>query len=72
MDLRQWAYVVELRSGPSGHRGYREVAHRMARLVLAHVPSLAPWVRVDWSGETDRRAAEERTQQKLASLRTGA
>jgi len=72
MDLRQWAYVVELRSGPSGHRGYREVAHRMARLVLPHVPSLAPWLRVDWSGETDRRAAEERTQQKLASLRTGA
>lgn len=71
-DLRQWAYVVELRSGPSGHRGYREVAHRMARAVLPYVPTLAPYLRVDWSGETDRRAAEERIQQKLASLRTGA
>lgn len=70
-DLRQWAYVVELRSGPSGHRGYREVAHRMARAVLPYVPSLARHLRVDWSGETDRRDAEERTQQKLASLRTG-
>jgi len=71
-DLRQWAYVVELRSGPSGHRGYREVAHRMARLVLPYIPALAPYLRVDWSGETDRRAAEERTQHKLASLQTGA
>lgn len=71
-DLRQWAYVVELRSGPSGHRGYREIAHRMARLVMPYIPSLAPFLRVDWSGETDRRAAEERTQQKLASLRDGA
>ncbi|MCB9496736.1 MAG: FAD-dependent thymidylate synthase [Fibrobacteria bacterium] len=68
MDLRQWAYIVELRSGPSGHRGYREVAHRMARLVLPYVPALAPHLRVDWSGETDRRQAEERTQEKLAAL----
>lgn len=71
-DLRQWAYVAELRSGPSGHRGYREVAHRMARLVLPYIPHLAPYLRMDWSGETDRRAAEERTQSKLASLQTGA
>lgn len=70
-DLRQWAYVVELRSGPSGHRGYREIAHRMARAVMPYVPTLAKHLRVDWSGETDRREAEERTQQKLASLRTG-
>jgi thymidylate synthase ThyX len=71
-DLRQWAYVVELRSGPSGHRGYREIAHRMARAVMPYVPTLARHLRVDWSGETDRRDAEERTQRKLASLRTGA
>jgi hypothetical protein len=24
MDLRQWAYLVELRSGPSGHQSYRD------------------------------------------------
>jgi len=66
MDLRQWAYLVELRSGASGHSSYRDIAHRMARLVMPHVPNLAPYLRVDWSGETDRRAAEERTQEKIA------
>lgn len=66
MDLRQWAYLVELRSGASGHSSYRDIAHRMARLVMPHVPLLAPYLRVDWSGETDRRAAEERTQEKIA------
>lgn len=69
MDLRQWAYLVELRSGPSGHSSYRRVAHRMARLVLPQVPNLAPHLRVDWSGETDRRLAEERIQEKLAQAR---
>jgi thymidylate synthase ThyX len=66
MDLRQWAYLVELRSGASGHVSYRRIAQRMAREVLPHVPLLARHLRVDWSGETDRRQAEERTQEKLA------
>jgi thymidylate synthase ThyX len=69
MDLRQWAYLVELRSGASGHTSYRQIAHRMARLVMPHVPNLAAHLRVDWAGETDRRAAEERTQEKLAKAR---
>ena len=68
MDLRQWAYLVELRSGASGHVSYRRIAQRMAREVLPHVPLLAPFLRVDWSGETDRRQAEERTQAKLAKV----
>lgn len=66
MDLRQWAYLVELRAGPSGHQSYRDVAHRMARLVLPFVPHLGQFLRVDWSGETDRRRAEERIQERLA------
>lgn len=69
MDLRQWAYLVELRSGPSGHQSYRDVAHRMARLVLPHVPNLSEYLRVDWSGEADRRQAEERIQAKLEAAR---
>jgi len=69
MDLRQWAYLVELRSGASGHSSYRTVAHRMARAVLPHVAHLAPHLRVDWSGETDRRDAEERTQRKIAKAK---
>jgi thymidylate synthase ThyX len=72
MDLRQWAYLVELRSGPSGHQSYRQVAHRMARAVAPHVPHLWKHLRVDWSGETDRRQAEERTQEKLARARAEA
>jgi len=35
-------------------------------VVLPHVPLLAKHLRVDWSGETDRRQAEERTQEKIA------
>lgn len=66
MDLRQWAYLVELRSGASGHVSYRRIAQRMAREVLPHIPLLAPHLRVDWSGETDRRQAEELTQEKIA------
>lgn len=72
MDLRQWAYLVELRSGASGHTSYRRIAHQMARLVMPHVPNLAPYLRVDWTGETDRRLAEERTQAKLAKAMKGA
>ena len=69
MDLRQWAYLVELRSGPSGHSSYRGMAHRMARAVQPHLPHLWRHLRVDWSGETDRREAEERTQEKIARAR---
>lgn len=71
-DLRQWAYLVELRSGPSGHASYRRISHEMARAVLPLVPHLGRYLRVDWSGEADRRAAEERTQKKIASLKVGA
>ena len=68
-DLRQWAYLVELRSGPSGHASYRRIAHEMARAALPLVPSFARSLRVDWSGEADRRDAEERTQRRLESLK---
>lgn len=67
-DLRQWAYLVELRSGPSCHFSYRQIAHQMARAVLPLIPDLAQYVRVNWEGEVDRREAEERTQAKLAAL----
>jgi thymidylate synthase ThyX len=71
-DLRQWAYLVELRSGPSGHASYRRIAHEMARAALPLVPHFSRYLRVDWSGEADRRAAEERTQKRIAALRDGA
>jgi hypothetical protein len=72
LDLRQWAYLVELRSGASGHASYRDVAHRMARAVLPHIPNLAPYLRVDWSGEADRRQAEERIQEKIHKAKASA
>jgi thymidylate synthase ThyX len=71
-DLRQWAYLVELRSGPSGHASYRRIAHEMARAALPLVPQFSRYLRVDWSGEVDRRQAEERTQKKIAALQGGA
>ena len=63
---------MELPSGPSGPASYRRISHEMARAVLPLVPHLGRYLRVDWSGEADRRAAEERTQKKIASLKVGA
>lgn len=68
-DLRQFAYLVELRSGPAGHASYRQIAHEMARAVMPLIPSFAKFLRVNWEGEVDRRIAEERTQARIAELK---
>lgn len=64
-DFRQFAYLVELRSGESGHYSYRKVAQDMYRLFETACPRLAKHVRVNMAGYTDRRNAEEKIQEKI-------
>lgn len=64
-DFRQFAYLVELRSGESGHYSYRKIAQDMYKLFETACPKLAKFVRVNMTGYTDRRNAEEKIQEKI-------
>lgn len=68
MNFRQVAYFIELRSGPSGHYSYRRLAQDMFKLLEKEMPKLSKMIRVDMSGSTDRRAAEEIIQQKIEKI----
>lgn len=69
MDPRQLAYVLELRTTPAGHQSYRTLCQEMYRQVAPHLPVLSQYIRADMSrGEEGRKAAEEKTVQKLAEL----
>lgn len=68
MNFRQAAYFIELRSGPSGHYSYRRLAQDMFKLLEKEMPRLSKFIRVDMSGSTDRRAAEELIQQKIEKI----
>lgn len=64
-DFKQFAYLVELRSGESGHYSYRKIAQDMYKLFEGKFPTLAKYIRVNMSGYTDRRAAEEKIEEKI-------
>lgn len=64
-NFRQLAYFIELRSGPSGHYSYRTLAQGMYELVKDNYPLISKYIRVDMSGYSDRRAAEEKIQEKI-------
>lgn len=66
--LAQAMYMIELRTGPSGHISYRTFCQAMAKCLLHEIPELTPHLRVDWSTEATRQKAEENTERKLASL----
>lgn len=68
MNFRQAAYFIELRSGPSGHYSYRRLAQDMFKLLEKEMPRLSKFIRVDMSGSTDRRAAEEIIQEKIEKI----
>lgn len=69
MDPRQLAYVLELRTSPAGHQSYRGICQQMYEEVKSHLPILSEYIRVDMSrGEEGRKAAEEKTVEKLAKL----
>ena len=67
-DIKQFAYLVELRTGPAGHWSYRRVCQKMAREFLDVFPEFEPYLRIDWSGYTDRSHAENNTALKLSQL----
>jgi thymidylate synthase ThyX len=69
MDPRQLAYVLELRTTPAGHQSYRTICQEMYNQIAPHLPILSQYIRVDMSrGEEGRKAAEEKTVEKLAKL----
>ncbi len=45
MDLAELAYIVELRTRPTGHFSYRRIAHLMYEETVKRFPDFAPYVR---------------------------
>jgi hypothetical protein len=68
-DVAQLCYVAELRTAQAGHISYRTFVQDMARCALQAFPELEPYLRVDWSNDTDRRAQEESSVRKEKALR---
>jgi thymidylate synthase ThyX len=46
MDFAEAVYISELRTTPTGHKSYREVAYAMYEAVVAKYPALAKYFRV--------------------------
>jgi len=67
-DFKQFAYLVELRSGESGHYSYRKIAQYMYILFQEKYPEISKYIRVNMAGYTDRRKAEEAIQDKISSI----
>lgn len=68
-DFRQFAYLVELRSGESGHYSYRRIAQQMYTEFASKFPNLAKHVRVNMNEYSDRRKAEEVIQEKISKIK---
>lgn len=68
MNFKQAAYFIELRSGASGHYSYRRLAQNMFKKLEKEMPRLSKFIRVDMSGYSDRRAAEEVIQEKIEKI----
>lgn len=66
-DIRQLFYMIELRTGPSGHWSYRHVCQKMAKDFLELFPEFKPYLRVDWSDTSDRSKSENVTAAKLGN-----
>lgn len=65
-DFKQIAYLIELRSGESGHYSYRRIAQEMYKLIESKLPNLSKHIRVNLKDYTDRRKQEENIQAKIA------
>lgn len=69
MDPRQFAYVIELRTTPAGHRSYRHICQEMFKVAEPYLPEFCKYIRVDLSeGEEGRKKQEEKTVEKLQAL----
>ncbi len=67
-NVSQLFYMIELRTGPSGHWSYRQVCQKLANDFISMFPEFLPYLRVDWSVEADRSNAENRTALKMQSI----
>lgn len=45
MDLAELAYIVEMRTRPTGHFSYRRIAYAMYQETVARFPDFAPYIR---------------------------
>ena len=71
LNLRELFHLCELRTTPQGHPDYRRVAQEMFRRVQEVHPRLAAYaafVDLGRSDELERRASEQRLDQKLSRL----
>lgn len=64
-DFKQLAYLIELRSGESGHYSYRRIAQAMYKMIENKLPNLSKYIRVNLTDYTDRRKQEENIQKKI-------
>lgn len=69
-DFKQFVYLVELRSGESGHYSYRKIAQDMFKEFEGEFPRLAKHIRINMSGYSDRRKAEEVIQEKITKIQS--
>ncbi len=70
-NLRELFHLIELRTGPAGHPGYRKICQEMYRLLTEVYPLTASamrFVNQDEDPALTRLAAERATQYKLARL----
>lgn len=71
-NLRELFHLIELRTQPAGHAGYRAIANEMYRLLSKAYPRLAAGMRfVNTTGESEeltRLAGERATAMKLGEL----
>lgn len=68
-NLRELIHIIELRSGPSGHAEYREIAKQLYNALYSIHPALVKEVFLDTSAPAlGRLTAEERTESKLEVL----
>jgi thymidylate synthase ThyX len=74
MNAREAFHMLELRTGPQGHTGYRKVAMQMYEAIKVVHPNIAKhmtFINKDEDPELGRLAAERATQYKLSRLTEG-
>lgn len=63
-SVKQLAYILELRTGPSGHASYRKFCQSLASEFFEAVPEALPYIRVNWESESTRATAEATAEKK--------
>lgn len=58
-DPKQMAYMIELRTGPSGHHSYRTFCQEMFRAMEREMPLFSEFVRVNLDFTSSRKNSEE-------------